>query len=207
MSLGERADVVSLGDTSFEDFVAGSSSRLFGLARLLTGGNRAEAEDLLQGAFERAYWHWRRISRRGNPERYVRQMLVNASVDRWRRLLRRPEEPMRFAGHDPSVLGSGRGSRRPGPLLRGLRALPARQRAALVLRYFEDLSEAQTAQAGVKFAACPASYLGPVTVFWVGYLNGGLSCVPFTVTVPGQRPIQLAISADGGTCSYQRPGA
>ncbi len=62
-------------------------------------------------------------------------------------------------------------------------------------------------QAGVTFAACPASYLGPVTVFWVGYLNGGLSCVPFTVTVPGQRPIRLALSADGGTCSYQRPGA
>src|SRR5260370_1111465 len=107
MSLGERADVVSVGDTSFEEFVAGSSSRLFGLARLLTGGNRAGAEDLLQGAFERAYWHWRRISPRGDPERYVRQMLVHASVDRWRRLRRRPEAPTPVAGGDPAGLLAG----------------------------------------------------------------------------------------------------
>lgn len=98
MGDGERPDVVSLGDTSFEDFVAASSPRLFGLARLLTGGNRVEAEDLLQGAFERAYRHWGRICRREDPERYVRQILVNASADRWRRLRRRPEAPMRFPG-------------------------------------------------------------------------------------------------------------
>ena len=145
MSLGEQTDVVRLGDASFEEFVAGSSSRLFGLARLLTGGNRAEAEDLLQGAFERAYWHWRRISRRGNPERYVRQMLVNASVDRWRRLRRRPEEPLRLAGGDPAAPDPATEVADRDLLMRGLRALPARQRAVLVLRYFEDLSEAQTA--------------------------------------------------------------
>jgi hypothetical protein len=54
---------------------------------------------------------------------------------------------------------------------------------------------------GVTFAACPASYLGPVTVFWVGYLNGGLGCVPFEVSVAGQRPIRVALSVNGGICT------
>ncbi len=61
---GPTDDVIGVGDSSFEDFVAGSSARLFTMARLLTGGNRAEAEDLLQGAYERAYRRWGRISRR-----------------------------------------------------------------------------------------------------------------------------------------------
>ena len=84
MSEAEPPDIIGWDETSFEELVAGSSARLFTLARLLTGGHRAEAEDLLQGAFERAYRRWGRISRREDPERYVRQMLVNASVDRWR---------------------------------------------------------------------------------------------------------------------------
>src|SRR6204780_5693558 len=100
MSEDEPPDVIGLDGASFEDFVAGSSARLFTMARLLTGGNRAEAEDLLQGAFERAYRHWGRISRGGEPERYVRQMLVNASVDRWRRLRRHPETALAAAGAD-----------------------------------------------------------------------------------------------------------
>ena len=84
MSEAEPPDIIGWDETSFEELVAGSSARLFTLARLLTGGHRAEAEDLLQGTFERAYRRWGRISRREDPERYVRQMLVNASVDRWR---------------------------------------------------------------------------------------------------------------------------
>jgi hypothetical protein len=55
-------------------------------------------------------------------------------------------------------------------------------------------------RSGITFAACPASYLGPVTVFWIGYLNGGLSCVPFQVSVAGERPVQVALSASGGVC-------
>lgn len=53
----------------------------------------------------------------------------------------------------------------------------------------------------MTFAACPASYLGPATFFWLGYLNAGLSCVPFEVTVAGQRAARVTLSADGGTCT------
>jgi RNA polymerase sigma-70 factor (sigma-E family) len=145
MSEGEPPDIVGWDDTSFEEFVAGSSARLFTMARLLTGGQRAEAEDLLQGAFERAYRRWGRISRRADPERYVRQILVNASVDRWRWLRRHPEAPLVVTGADPGTADTAAAVADRDLLLRGLAALPPRQRAVLVLRYFEDLSEAQTA--------------------------------------------------------------
>jgi RNA polymerase sigma-70 factor (sigma-E family) len=151
----EPGDVIGVEDprASFEDFVDAASAWLFTIALLLTGNNRAEAEDLLQGVLERAYRRWRRICRSGeDPAPYVRKMLVNASVDRWRRLRHRPEEPL-----DADELGApaaaGTGGDEAGLLadrdllLRALAVLPAGQRAVVVLRYFEDLTEAQTAAA------------------------------------------------------------
>lgn len=148
MSEDGAPDVIGVDDSSFDDFVAGSSARLFTTARLLTGGHRAEAEDLLQGAYERAYRRWRRISQRADPERYVRQILVNASIDRWRRLRRHPESPLAASGAGPGAADTTDTAAAVADrdlVLRGLAALPPRQRAVLVLRYFEDLSEAQTA--------------------------------------------------------------
>ena len=58
-----------------------------------------------------------------------------------------------------------------------------------------------TGTSGITFAACPASYMGPVTVFWIGYLNDGLSCVPFEVSGPGHRPARVALSVNGGVCA------
>jgi RNA polymerase sigma-70 factor (sigma-E family) len=133
------------GDVSFEDFVAALSGRLFTMALLLTGHQRAEAEDLLQDVLERAYRRWGRIIRNGDPDAYVRQMMVNGAVDRWRRARHRREEPLviecaDFAARDRAGDIADRDL-----LLRMLAELPARQRAVLVLRYFEDLTEAQTA--------------------------------------------------------------
>jgi RNA polymerase sigma-70 factor (sigma-E family) len=136
---------------SFEQFVAGSSSRMLTMAMLLTGHNRADAEDLLQTVLERAFRRWPRICRSGDPGPYVRQMLVNASLDRWRLLRRRPEQPFgsdddaspvadRPAGPDQSAAIADQDL-----LWRALTQLPSGQRAVLVLRYYEDLSEAQTA--------------------------------------------------------------
>ena len=120
------------------------------MAMLLTGHNRADAEDLLQTVLERAFRRWPRICRTGDPGPYVRQMLVNASVDRWRLLRRRPEQP--FSSDDDSPVAIGLF----GPdqsaaiadqdlLWRALALLPTGQRAVLVLRYYEDLTEVQTA--------------------------------------------------------------
>lgn len=129
----------------FEDFVADTSARLFTLAVLLCGYQRAEAEDLLQDVLERAYRRWARICRDGDPERYVRQMLANASVDRWRRLRRRPQELACYGDPVAAVADQAGEIDNRDLLLRALAALPAGQRAVIVLRYLEDLSEAQTA--------------------------------------------------------------
>jgi RNA polymerase sigma-70 factor (sigma-E family) len=130
---------------SFDEFVQARSPGLFRTALLLTGQDRAEAEDLLQLALERAYRHWARICQFGEPERYVRKILANASADRWRRLGRRPERPLHDAAADPAVPDRAREIDDRDLLLRALAALPPRQRAALVLRYFDDLNEAEIA--------------------------------------------------------------
>ena len=146
MSAGDQIDRPVAGDSSFEEFVAGNSVRLFTMALLLTGRHRPEAEDLLQDVLERAYRRWAKITRFGDPEPYVRKMLVNAAIDRSRRLLRRREDPLPADSADVTAA-----SDQVGPaadrdlLLRALAGLPRRQRAVLVLRFFEDLSEAQAA--------------------------------------------------------------
>jgi RNA polymerase sigma-70 factor (sigma-E family) len=131
---------------SFEDFVYARSDSLLRTALLLTGRDRAEAEDLLQLALERACRHWARVCRNGEPERYVRKILANASADRWRGLSRRPELPLPAASEGLAAPDHAAGIADRSYLLQALAGLPPRQRAVLVLRYFEDLSEAETAQ-------------------------------------------------------------
>ena len=132
-------------EVSFEDFVRARTGSLLRTALLLTG-QRAEAEDLVQIALERAYRHWPRICRSEGPERYVRKILARASAERWRRLARRPERAMPAAEHGPVEQDRTNEIADRDYLLRALAALPPRQRAVVVLRYFDDLSEAETAQ-------------------------------------------------------------
>ena len=132
-------------ELSFEDFVRARSSSLLRTALLLVGQDRAEAEDLLQFALERAYRHWPRIYASGEPERYIRRILANASADRWRKIARRAERPMPAVIAEVAPDGTAEIVERD-YLLRALAALPHGQRAVLVLRYFCDLSEGETAQ-------------------------------------------------------------
>jgi RNA polymerase sigma-70 factor (sigma-E family) len=130
----------------FEDFVRARSAALFRFALLLTAHqDRSEAEDLLQEALERVYRAWPRICRSGDPERYVRRVLANASADRWRRLRRRPERPLTDDDGGPAAADHASDVADRDFLLRALGSLAPRQRAVLVLRYFCDLSEAETA--------------------------------------------------------------
>jgi RNA polymerase sigma-70 factor (sigma-E family) len=131
------------------EFVLARGPALSRTAYLLTGDHQL-AEDLVQQALVRTAVHWRRVVAGGNPEGYVRRVMVNERTSRWRR--RRyvevggPAADEALAG-GPSPGGTDEAEaavRRVG-LRQALAALPSRQRAVVVLRYFEDLTEAQTA--------------------------------------------------------------
>ena len=132
---------------SFEEFVQVCSPRLFRTALLLAGQDRAAAEDLLQLALERAYRHWARVCHSGEPERYVQRILANASNDRWRQAARRRERPLHPGDADPPAPDQSNAVAERDFLMRALATLPPRQRTVLVLRYFNDLSEAEIADA------------------------------------------------------------
>ena len=131
------------GREAFRAYVAGRSPALLRTAYLLTG-NRLDAEDLLQTALAKTYLAWDRIREREALDGYVRRIMVNSQTSRWRR--RKVDEyatdvlPERGAHRDAAddlVLHDA--------LWTALAALPRRQRAMVVLRYYEDLSEAETA--------------------------------------------------------------
>ncbi|TWP53447.1 SigE family RNA polymerase sigma factor [Lentzea tibetensis] len=129
----------------FEDFVALRSQALLRTAYLLCGGDQGAAEDLLQDVLERMYSRWRRIN--GGHEAYVRAALANAAANRWRWRSRRPAEaPLEYAA-DPVARGHEQRVVDQDSVVRALAQLPNRMRAVLVLRYFDDLTEAETAAA------------------------------------------------------------
>jgi RNA polymerase sigma-70 factor (sigma-E family) len=130
---------------AFEDFVQARSAALFRTALLLTGQNRPAAEDLLQICLERAYRHWARIVPLEDPERYVRRILVNAANDRWRRLSRSPERSLGAAESGLAVPDRASEVADRDVLMRALAALPQRQRSVIVLRYFDDMADAEIA--------------------------------------------------------------
>ena len=122
---------------TFDDFVAARSRALLRTAYLLTH-DHALAEDLLQTALTKAWFAWRRID--GDPEPYVRRILVNTYASWWRRKWNgeRPTEEV----PEPATAEPGS---EPTDLWRAMERLPRRQRAVVVLRYVEDLTEVQTA--------------------------------------------------------------
>jgi RNA polymerase sigma-70 factor (sigma-E family) len=138
---------VATGGVDFDEFVAARSTGLLRTAYLLTH-DHALAEDLLQTALAKAWFAWRRID--GHPEPYVRRILVNTYASWWRRRwngelateeLPEPSGPGRTGGTD----GTDR-AETGHDLWTAMERLPRRQRAVVVLRYFEDLTEAETAR-------------------------------------------------------------
>ncbi|MCG6497916.1 SigE family RNA polymerase sigma factor [Kitasatospora sp. A2-31] len=131
-------------DTEFRIFMAAVWPRLLRTAYLLAGDQHA-AEDLAQSAFERAYAAWGRVSRADDPLAYVRRILVNQHARSHRR---RPPELLVTAVPESAIPEDGfaRSDQR-SALLSALAALPPRQRTAVVLRHWEDLSDSQAAAA------------------------------------------------------------
>ena len=133
-------------DDAFEQFVRGRSMHLFRLALVLTGWDQAAAEDVLQIALERAYRRRRQLFRHGSAEPYVRKVVVNAAID-WRRVRRRrAEHSLDLASDLAATDRLGQIAERDA-LVRALTALAPKQRAVLVLRYWEDVPDAEIAAA------------------------------------------------------------
>ena len=128
----------------FAEFVAGRSAALLRTAWLLTG-DAGRAEDLLQTALAATWRRWRSVIAEGNPEAYVRRVLVTTWASWWRRRWR-GEVPT--AALPESVEGAdlARGAADRDAVRRALARLSRQQRAVVVLRYAEDLSIEQTAR-------------------------------------------------------------
>ena len=130
-------------EVEFREYVLADRSRLMRTAMLLTAGDLHTAEDLVQTACTRVYLHWRRIRHDGAGP-YAHRILVNAFLDERRRAARHPEvvtaetfEPRLADEADPADMLAVRDA---------LLELAPRQRAVLVLRYFEDLDIATCAR-------------------------------------------------------------
>jgi RNA polymerase sigma-70 factor (sigma-E family) len=133
---GDRVDPAA--SASFDEFVAARSRALLRTAYLLTH-DHALAEDLLQTALTKAWFAWKRID--GAPEPYVRKILVNTYASWWRRKWNAEQPTEQLPDRPASDPDS-----EPTDLWTAMERLPRRMRAAVVLRYFEDLTEAQTAE-------------------------------------------------------------
>ena len=141
-------------EAAFREFVAAAGSRLLRAAYLLTG-DRGHAEDLVQFALERTASRWTGLA--GSPEAFARTVLLHAATDRWRRRRARVREVFNDV-YEPSISDATDHILLQRDLVAALRLLPSRQRAVLVLRYFLDLTEAETArELGVSVGAVKSS--------------------------------------------------
>lgn len=133
-------------DREFTDWLAARQPALLRTAYLLTGGDRHTAEDLLQTSLAKLYLAWDGVRDRGAVDAYVRRIMVNEHTSLWRRGWRKREHATDQVPEPPPVLpayddGTG------GQLWSVVQTLPRRARAVLVLRYYEQLTEAETAEA------------------------------------------------------------
>src|SRR6202012_5351148 len=129
-------------DAAFRDCALARGTALLRMAVMLTG-NRADAEDLVQAALAKTYLAWGRINDRAALDAYVRRAMVNTHISWWRR--RRLEEYPTDELPDQVVADHAWDSDTAEVVRRGLDRFARRMRAAVMLRYFEDMTESEIA--------------------------------------------------------------
>ncbi|MFF6955427.1 MULTISPECIES: SigE family RNA polymerase sigma factor [unclassified Streptomyces] len=137
----------SANTTQFTAYVRTKGPTLLRTARSLTP-NPSDAEDLLQTALTKTYLAWDRIDDHRAVDGYVRRTLVNTRTSQWRK--RKVDEFSTDEVPEPAATGAPDITEQQAQrdaLLRAVGRLPPRQRAMVVLRYYEDMSEVQTAEA------------------------------------------------------------
>lgn len=131
-------------EADFAEFVQARSAALFRSAYLLTG-DYGHAEDLLQTSLAKTYIAWSRISRPQAAEAYVRKVMVTTAISWWRRRSWRNERPRDDLPETAAPSEADAITERD-LMWAAIRSLPPGQRAMVVLRYYEDRSEVQTAE-------------------------------------------------------------
>ncbi len=141
-----RDNVAGSVDDDFESWVRASHPRLRRLAYLLTG-DLDQAEDLLQSAYAKVLPRWKKVSTYNSPEAYMHRVMVNLRTSWWRRSRNREWSTGEIpeAARRATIPDEGDAVVQSQVLLAALRELPERQRAAVVLRHWCDLSEEETA--------------------------------------------------------------
>jgi RNA polymerase sigma-70 factor (sigma-E family) len=142
---GDAVGGVADDRVHFDDFVAARSTSLLRTAYLLTR-DHALAEDLLQTALTKAWFAWSRIE--SDPEPYVRKILVNTFASWWRRKWNgeQAHADLPEPGTEQHRRDEHAGADQRHDLWEAMGRLPRKQRAVVVLRFVEDLSEAETAR-------------------------------------------------------------
>jgi RNA polymerase sigma-70 factor (sigma-E family) len=143
MVTAEVAEPMSERDADFTAYLQARQARLLSTAYLLTG-DQHQAEDLLQTSLAKLYLAWDRVRDRDSVDAYVRRIMVNENNSMWRRPWKRRELstgelPDANPVHDAYDEGLG------AAVWEVVQTLPRKARAVVVLRYYEQLSEAETA--------------------------------------------------------------
>jgi RNA polymerase sigma-70 factor (sigma-E family) len=143
MSLaGDHEKSRASDDAAFRDYVLARGTALLRIAVMLTG-NRADAEDLVQATLANTYLAWHKINDRAALDAYVRRAMINTHISWWRR--RKLEEFPTDELPDQAVADPARNSDLAEVVRHALDRLPQRMRAAVMLRYFEDMTEPEIA--------------------------------------------------------------
>jgi RNA polymerase sigma-70 factor (sigma-E family) len=180
MALRREQDVAA-----FTEFVAGRSGNLFRTALLVVGDHQL-AQDLVQESLVKTYVAWSRLRDVSNAEAYTRRVIVTTSISWWRRRSSH-ERPVE---HLPDMGITDRTERLDldDELWVALRSLPPRQRAAVALRFCEDLSEAQTAE----LMGCSVGSVKRHTSMGLAKLRAQIGP---SVSLPGTPPDEPAVIA------------
>jgi RNA polymerase sigma-70 factor (sigma-E family) len=131
-------------EAEFGEFMDSRWLQLLRLGYVLTG-DQCLAEDLAQTALARAYASWPQIRRAGDPDAYVRRVMVNANHSRFRK--RRVAEDLTGTVPEPAQVDATGGCDDRVVLMGALMSLPVGQRSVVVLRFWLDMTEAQVAEA------------------------------------------------------------
>ena len=131
-------------DGEFRDFMHARWPGMVRLAYALTG-DQGHAEDVAQTAFARAYASWPKVRRTGNPEAYVRRIVINENLNRFRK--HRVAERLTDSLPESGTADATREYDERSALIAALQRLAPKQRAVVVLRYWIGLTEAEAATA------------------------------------------------------------